>query len=230
MKDHIIETDLARLLQAFFCQRLINQRNASRRTICSYRDSWRLLLQFSENFLKKSVSDLKIIDIDASVVLAFLGHLESQRHNCIRSRNARLAAIRSFMHYAALQEPQTLPSIQQVLAIPMKRFDRPILKHLTSAEIKAIIAAPDTTTWNGQRDHVLFATLYNTGARVSEIISIRRKDFDSNHDQSVYLNGKGRKERVVPLWKSTAKLLKKWLSQIKPDPQHPLFPNRFGEN
>lgn len=229
MKDLVITTDLARLLQAFFCQRLIGQRNASRQTIYSYRDTMRLLLHFSEQFLGKAAADLTLADINATLILAFLENLELQRHNCVHSRNTRLAAIRSFMQYAALQAPQALPSIQKVLAIPMKRFDRPMVRYLTSTEMQAIIDAPDVSTWNGQRDHALFATLYNTGARVSEIISIRCGDFDCNHSQSIHLHGKGRKERVVPLWKSTVKLLRRWLTQIEPGPQHPLFPNRFGQ-
>ena len=229
MEGFVMTTDLAHLLQAFFCQRLIEQRNASRQTIYSYRDTLKLLLHFSEQYLGKPVADLKLADINVTLVLAFLGNLELQRHNCIRSRNTRLAAIRSFMQYAALQEPQAMPGIQRVLAIPMKRFERPMVQHLTPTEMQAIIDAPDVTSWNGQRDHALFATLYNTGARVSEIISICRGDFDGNHSQSVHLHGKGRKERVVPLWKSTVKLLRKWLTQIEPDPQNPLFPNRFGQ-
>lgn len=229
MEDLVMTTDLARLLQAFFCQRLIQQRNASRQTVYSYRDTLRLLLRFSEQHLGKTAADLRLADVNATLVLAFLDNLESQRRNCIRSRNTRLAAIRSFLQYAALQEPQALPTIQQVLAIPMKRFDRPMVRYLTSTEIQAIIDAPDSNTWNGMRDHALFATLYNTGARVSEIISIRCGDFDSKCGQAVHLHGKGRKERVVPLWKSTVRLLRRWLPQIDPDPQQPLFPNRFGQ-
>lgn len=111
----------------------------------------------------------------------------------------------------------------------MKRFDRPMVRYLTPTEIQAIINAPDSTTWSGQRDHAAFATMYNTGARVSEIITICRADFDSKVVQAVQLHGKGRKERVIPLWKSTVKLLRRWLTQINPDPQQPLFPNRFGQ-
>ena len=229
MKDHMMTTDLARLIQAFFCQRLIQQQNVSRQTIYSYRDTLRLLLRFSEQQLGKAAADLQLTDINAPLVLAFLDNLESQRHNCIRSRNARLAAIRSLLHYAASQEPQALPGIQQVLAIPSKRFERPMVRYLTQPEMQAILDAPDINTWSGQRDHVLLATLYNTGARVSEIITIRRGDFDSEQGQAVHLHGKGRKERVVPLWKSTVRLLRRWLSQIEPDPQKPLFPNRFGQ-
>jgi len=222
-------TDLARLLQAFFCQRLIQQRGASHQTVCSYRDTFRLLLRFTEQQLGKSAADLYLADIDAPLVLTFLDDLESRRHNCIRSRNTRLAAIRSFLHYAALQEPAALPGIQQVLAIPLKRFDRPVVGYLTQAEIKAILDAPDIHTWSGQRDRVLLATLYNTGARVSEIIAIRRIDLESERGQAVHLHGKGRKERVVPLWKRTSRLLEMWVTQIGPDPQQSLFPNRFGQ-
>ncbi len=229
MKKSLTTTDLARLLQGFFCQRLIQQRNVSHQTICSYRDTFRLLLCFSEQHLKKPAADLHLVDIDTSLVLSFLNHLEFQRHNCIRSRNARLAAIRSFLHYAALQEPGVLAAIQQVLAIPLKRFDRAMVSYLTKTEMQAILDAPDKTKWSGRRDYALLSTLYNSGARVSEIIALRRIDFENTHDQALHLRGKGRKERVVPLWKSTVSLLKKWLSQIGPEPQQPLFPNRFGQ-
>jgi site-specific recombinase XerD len=229
MEEPVMATDLARLLQTFFCQRLIQQRNVSRQTIYSYRDTMRLFLHFSERHLGKVATDLKLADINTALVLAFLDDLESQRHNCTRTRNARLAAIRSFLHYAGLQEPQALQGIQQVLVIPMKRFDRPMVTCLSSTEIQAIIDAPDCNSWNGQRDHVLFATLYNTGARVSEIISACCRDLDSKHGQSIHLHGKGRKDRVIPLWKSTVTKLKRWLTKIDPDPQQPLFPNCLGQ-
>jgi len=229
MENVLLTTDLARLLQDFFCKRLIQQQNASQQTIYSYRDTFRLFLRFGEQRLGKSAADLHLEDINASFVLAFLDHLESQRQNCIRSRNVRLAAIRSFLHYAALQEPGVLASIQQVLAIPFKRFDRPIVKHLTQVEMQAILDAPDESTWSGRRDYVLFATMYNSGARVSEIIALRRIDFESTRFQAIHLHGKGRKERVIPLWKRTVKALKTWMVQIEPSPQVPLFPNRFGQ-
>jgi integrase/recombinase XerD len=229
MNNLLKTTDLAHLLQAFFCERLIQQRGASHQTVCSYRDTFRLLLRFTEQQLGKSAADVSLADIDAPLVLAFLNDLEVQRHNCIRSRNSRLAAIRSFMHYAALQEPAALLGIQQVLAIPLKRFDHPVVRYLTQAEVAAILDAPDRHTWSGQRDRVLLSTLYNTGARVSEIIAIRRVDLESEQGQAVHLHGKGRKERVVPLWKRTSRLLKIWLTKIGADPQQPLFPNRFGQ-
>ena len=229
MKKLLMTTDLARLLQGFFCQRLIQQRNVSHQTVCSYRDTFRLLLRFSEQHLEKPATDLHLIDIDASLVLAFLNYLEKQRCNCIRSRNARLAAIRSFLHYAALQEPEGLATIQQVLAIPLKRFDRKMVSYITLVEVKAILDAPDKTTWSGRRDYVLLSTLYNSGARVSEIITLRRIDFEGTHSQAIHLRGKGRKERVVPLWKRTVSSIKEWLNQINPEPQQPIFPNRFGQ-
>jgi site-specific recombinase XerD len=228
MKGALITSDLARLLQAFFCQRLIQQRNVSHQTVCSYRDTFRLFLRFAEQQLGKSAAKMNLVDINASLVLAFLDDLESQRHNCIRSRNARLAAIRSFMHYSALLKPEALAVIQQVLAIPLKRFDRPLVKYLTQMEMQAILEAPDLLSWSGQRDQVLLATLYNSGGRVSEIIELRRANFDKNSWQAVCLHGKGRKKRVIPLWKRTTNLLKTWSAKIGLDPQQPIFPNRFG--
>ena len=222
-------TDLARLLQAFFCQFLMQQRHASPETVNGYRDTFRLLLHFAERYTAKPVTALSLSDLDAPLVLAFLNDLEALRHNLVRSRNARLAAIRTFLHYAALQEPTALPGIQKVLAIPMKRFDRPLVGFLSREEIEALLHAPDSHTWSGQRDRALLTTLYNTGARVSEIIAVRRVDLQYERAQALHLHGKGRKERVVPLWKQTTRLLRDWLPRIGPEPQQPLFPNRFNQ-
>jgi len=169
MKAPPPETSFPILLQQFFLERLIQQRNASAQTVAAYRDSFRLLLQFAQRRLGKAPERLALSDLDTPLILAFLNHLESDRHNAIRSRNARFAAIRSFLHFAALKEPTGLAVIQRVLAIPMKRFDKPLLGFLSRAEMQAILDAPDRTTWCGQRDRVMFATLYNTGGRVSEI-------------------------------------------------------------
>jgi site-specific recombinase XerD len=169
MKAPPPETSFPILLQQFFLERLIQQRNASAQTVAAYRDSFRLLLQFAQRRLGKAPESLALSDLDTSLILAFLNHLESDRHNAIRSRNARFAAIRSFLHFAAFKEPTALPIVQRVLAIPMKRFDKPLLGFLSRAEMQAILDAPDCTTWCGQRDRVMFATLYNTGGRVSEI-------------------------------------------------------------
>lgn len=222
-------TDLARLLQQFFCQHLMQQRHVSPRTVSSYRDTFRLLLRFAEQQLNRAASTLQLGDIDASLVLSFLDHLEEQRHNSIRSRNARYAAIRAFLHYAARQEPMALAQIQRVLAIPMKRFERPVVGFLSAEEMEAIIQAPDPATWSGQRDQILLMMLYNTGARVSEIIAVRREDVSREQGRAVHLHGKGRKERVVPLWKRTAGMLRSWMLQIGPEPTQPLLPNRFGQ-
>jgi site-specific recombinase XerD len=229
MNTLTVPTDFAQLLQLFFLQRLIQQRHVSHRTVTSYRDTFRLLLRFAQRWLDKPASELSLSDLDANLVLDFLDDLEKQRHNCVRSRNARLAAIRSFLHYAALQEPTALPQIQRVLAIPMKRFERPVVGFLSREELEAIVNAPDRSTWSGRRDHVLLATLYDTGARVSEIIAIRGGDVECRHCTAVHLHGKGRKERVVPLSKPTSTLLRNWMREIGADTRQPLFPNRFGQ-
>jgi len=222
-------TDLGRLLQTFFCQFLIQQRHVSAETVRGYRDSFRLLLHFAGVHLGKPITDLSLSDLDASLVLAFLNDLEVRRHNTIRSRNVRLAAIRAFLHHAALEDPTSLTGIQQVLAIPMKRYDRPLVGFLSREEMEAVLQAPDSRTWGGRRDRALLTTLYNTGARVSEIIAVCRQDLECERGQALHLHGKGRKERVVPLWKKTTKLLKEWLRQIGAEPQQPLFPNRFNQ-
>ena len=154
------------LLQDYFCERLIAQRDASPATVASYRDTFRLLLGYARDRMRKKPTELALADVDAPLVLAFLAHLECDRGNSPRTRNARLAAIRSFLHFAALKCPASLPSIQRVLAIPTKRFDRRVLGFLTREELTAIIDAPDRATWTGRRDHAMLATFYNTGARV----------------------------------------------------------------
>lgn len=218
------------LLQDFFCQRLLNQRNVTARTVASYRDSFRLLLGYTESQLHRSPTAVTLAHLDAPLILGFLDHLEKQRGNCVRSRNLRLVAIRSFLRYAAQRDPTALPSIQRVLAIPMKRFDRPLLGFLSRPEMEAILEAPNRSTWSGQRDHVLLTTLYNTGARVSEIVGLRVADLDpsAGSGASVRVRGKGRKERVTPLWRSTAKLLRDWLDRGNRAPKSPLFPNCHG--
>ncbi len=220
---------LADSLRDFFCCRMIQQRRLSYQTVVGYRDTFRLLLAFAESHLQKKVVDLSFSDLDSELILAFLDYLESGRGNCIRTRNARLAAIRSFFHYAALKNPTALPTIKQVLAIPMKRFDRRTVSFLSQDEINAILIAPDTQTWSGRRDRVLLMTLYNTGARVSEIIAVKRDDVESVQCRSLLFHGKGRKDRVVPLLKNTTRLIRNWLPDIDVSPQTPLFPNRFGE-
>jgi integrase/recombinase XerD len=216
------------LLQDFFCQRLIGQRNVTARTVAAYRDTFRLLLRYAESRLHRSPVTIKLSELDAPLILGFLDHLEHDRGNCARTRNLRLAAIRSFLHYAAYCDPAALPTVQRVLAIPTKRFDKPLLGFLSRPEIQVILEAPDRSTWSGQRDHVMLTTFYNTGARVSEIIALCVGDLDMDHGASVRICGKGRKQRATPLWRSTAKLLRDWLKRIGRDPEAPIFPNRYG--
>ena len=161
-------------------------------------------------------------------MLDFLDHLETERGNTVRTRNARLAAIHSFMRYAAVRDPASLPITARVLAIPAKRFDRPVLGYLSREQVAAILAAPDQRTWSGRRDTVLLATAYNTGARVSELTALRVRDVLLDRQTAVHLHGKGRKQRVIPLWKTTAAELRGWLDQINSAPDTPVFPNRAG--
>jgi len=223
-----IETSFAILLQDFFCRRLINERGASAHTVASYRDTFELLLRFVAKRLGRSPTSLAIQDLDAPLVLAFLDHLETERGNSRRTRNARLTAIRSFMRYVSMRAPTALAVAQRVLAIPTKRVDVPVLGHLTRDEIEALLDAPSATTWSGQRDRVLFALLYNTGARVSEVTRLHVADVLLDRECAVLLHGKGRKERAVPLWKSTASALRRWLGRIDQSPDASVFPNRVG--
>ena len=218
----------ATLVRQFFCQRLIAQQNASARTVASYRDTFRLLLAFFAESRGRPPSALVVADMDAPAILAFLDHLEQVRGNCVRTRNARLAALRSFLKFAAARDPACLPAVQRVLAIPMKRFGRPLLGYLSREEMAAILAAPDGSTWSGQRDRVLFALMYNTGARVSEAIGLRRSDLELAPSRTARIEGKGRKQRVIPLWPGTVARLREWLPRIGADPGSPLFPNAHG--
>jgi site-specific recombinase XerD len=228
MKPRSSAPKFAALVQEFFCERLIQQQNASSQTVASYRDTFRVLLSYLRQTRRKQPTNLTLSDLDAPTISAFLKHLEKTRRNTIRTRNIRFAAIRSFMKYAAARDPESLPIIQRVLAIPLKRFSRPAVRYLSRDEVTAILNAPDALTWSGQRDRILFGLLYNTGARVSEIVSVRRADVELDSSPSVRLTGKGRKQRVVPLWKSTAKRLREWMTQIGVAPDAPVFPNRDG--
>lgn len=218
----------AQLVQDFFTRRLIAERGASTRTVEAYRDAFELLLDFAEQRTGKPPSALILADLDAPLVLDFLDHLEHGRGNSARTRNARLAAIHSFMRYAAVRDPASLPIAARVLAIPAKRFDRPVLGYLSREQVAAILAAPDRGTWSGRRDAVLLATAYNSGARVSELVGLQVQDVLLDRQTAVHLHGKGRKQRVIPLWKNTATELRDWLNTINSAPRAPVFPNRAG--
>lgn len=228
MTAKVTEPTFASLLQRFFTERLIQQKNASPRTISSYRDTFRLFLQFAQRRLRKPCTTVEFTDIDASLVSAFLDHLEADRHNTIRSRNARFAALRSFLQYAALMAPTALDTIRGVMAMPMKRFERRLVGYFSREEIETLLNAPDPATWCGQRDRVMLATLYNTGARVSELIGMLVRDVVLDRSPSICIHGKGRKERTVPLWPRTAKQIRFWLRQNPFPRDRPLFSNRTG--
>jgi len=230
MKTSDSECSFPSLLQEFFCQELTATRNASPQTVASYRDTFRLLLNFVQQHTGKTPTELTFADLDAPCIIKFLDYLERTRHNTVRSRNLRLAAIHSFMRYTARQTPLHLAVAQRVLAIPTKRWDRPAVCFLSREEMQAILRTPERSTWNGQRDYVLLNTLYNTGARVSEIVGVRVADFCLQPRASILLRGKGRKQRTMPLWKSTAARLKEWLRRIDTAPLAALFPNRFGQS
>lgn len=217
------------LLQRFFVERLLQQRNASPRTVEAYRDTFRLLLNYAERERSKPPTKLTLNDFDSALVLDFLAHLETERHNTVRSRNARLAVIRSFARYVSLQCPPALLLAQQILAIPMKRFDKALLGFLSREEIQAVLAAPDAATWCGRRDRAMFAILYNTGARVSEMIGIQVADVTLAATSSLRLHGKGRKQRTVPLWKETAAEIRDWVKYAGLRPEQSLVPTRNGK-
>jgi site-specific recombinase XerD len=228
MSADITEPNFASLLQRFFTERLIQQKNASPRTVSSYRDTFRLFLQFAQRRLHKPPARVELTDLDTALVSSFLDHLEVDRHNAIRSRNARFAALRSFLQYAGLMAPTALGTIRGVMAMPMKHFERRLVGYLSREEIEALLNAPDLGTWCGQRDRVFLATLYNTGARVSELIGMTVGDVVLDRSSSICIHGKGRKERTVPLWRTTANQIRSWLRQNRFARDHPLFPNRTG--
>lgn len=219
---------LGATLRSYFCDYLINQRDLSARTIASYRDTFRLLLGFLERRYRIKPDVVCLDDLDAPHVLAFLDDLERRRGNTARTRNARRAAIRSFLRYAAAANPLILPAAQRVLAIPAKRFERASVGHLTREQMQALIDSPDTATVSGQRDQVLLLLLYNTGARVSELAGLKIQDVSLDSRVSVRIHGKGRKNRSVPLWRQTVKLLRAWLRQLDGQPNSCLLPNARG--
>jgi integrase/recombinase XerD len=221
-------TALAPTLQAFFTDRLMSQRQASRHTIAAYRDTFRLMLGFTAARTGHLPSNIDIGDLDAPLVTAFLDHLEHQRHNGIRTRNARLCAIHSLFAYAALRHPEHAASIQRVLAIPPKRFDRNLITYLTEPEIDALLAACDRSSWTGRRDHAMLLLALQTGLRISELIGLTCADVVLGRGAHVHCVGKGRKQRRTPLLPATAATLRVWLAERGGAPPDPLLPTRTG--
>ncbi len=219
---------LAPTLQAFFTERLGPQRQVSPQTVAAYRDAFRLLVGFAGRQTGKAPSILDFEDLDAKVIGAFLDHLEKERGNTARTRNARLGAIRSLFRFAALRHPEHAELIQQVLAIPQKRFVKKAISFLTATELEALVAAPDTTTWEGRRDRTLMVLGAQTGLRVSELLGLNRDDVVLGVGAHVRCMGKGRKERAVPLTGRTQTVLREWLRERGGLADNPVFPTRTG--
>ena len=221
-------TALAPTLQAFFTDRLTLQRQASGHTIAAYRDAIKMLIAFAAQRAGKSPSRLDIADLDAQTVGAFLNHLENERGNSVRTRNARLAAIHSLFQYAALRHPEHAADIQRVLAIPPKRYDKALITYLTEDEITALLAAPDLDTWTGRRDRALLMLACQTGLRATELTTFAISDVHLGTGAHVSCLGKGRKQRITPLTPATVTDLRSWLGERGGLPADPLFPTRRG--
>lgn len=221
-------TALAPTLQAFFTERLIRQRQASPHTLAAYRDTLRLLLVFASARRGIEPSKLDIGDLDAPLIGAFLDHLEKQRKNSARTRNARLAAVGSLFRYAALRHPEHASVIERVLAIPRKRFDRKLVTFLVETELDALLNAPNRSTWAGRRDHTLLTLAAQTGLRASELIGLRINDVHLSTGAHVSCMGKGRKLRITPITSGMVALLRVWLTERAGQPAEPLFVTRSG--
>lgn len=217
------------LLHSFFHEWLAESRNASVHTIRSYRDTWRLFLRFVAERKRKEVAEIKLADLTASEVSAFLGHAEHDRMGTIGTRNCRLAAIRSFFHFVAGKEPTAIAQCTEVIAVPFKRAPIPAPCYLEPREVEAILAEPDRSTLEGLRDHALLSFLYNSGARIQEALDLTPEAIRFETPNCVRLYGKGRKERICPLWPETILLLKKLLEWQPRQPSERLFVNRYGE-
>ena len=222
-------TALAATLQAFFTERLIRQRQASPHTLTAYRDTLRLLLVFASARHGMEPSKLDVDNLDAPLVGAFLDHLKHQRENGVRTRNARLAAIRSLFRYAALRHPEHAAVIERVLAIPPKRFDRRLVTFLTEPELDALLAAPAPSTSTGRRDRALLALAAQTGLRASELIGLQCADVHLGAGAHVSCLGKGRKLRITPLTSSMVGVLRVWLAERAGQPAEPLFTTQTGK-
>jgi integrase/recombinase XerD len=222
------EALIAPHVQAFFAEHLCHHKRVSPQTMASYRDTFRLLLNFVKEATGKEPSTLHAHDLDAPMILQFLDYLEHRRGNAIRSRNMRLAAIRSFARFLALRDPTSLAITTRVLAIPGKRADKTLISALTRPEVEALLAAPDRSTWGGRRDYGLLLTLYNSGARVSEVTTLQREQLCFGPPTFLHLKGKGRKERTVPLWPHTSQVLHAWFDELGRLGAPMAFPNARG--
>lgn len=217
---------LAPTLQAFFTTRLVRQRQASPRTVQAYRDAFRLLLGYVHARTGKPPALLDIGDLDVELISGFLDHLEHERGNSVRTRNARLTAIHSFYRFAAFRHPEHAQLISQILGIPAKRCESTTVSFLNQSEIDALLAAPDRTTWAGRRDHALLLVAVQTGLRLSELIGLRCQDVHLGAEPHVSCLGKGRKHRDTPLSPAAMQVLRSWIRERGGYPDEPLFPSR----
>lgn len=220
--------DFPALLQTFFTARLLQQRRASPHTITAYRNTFRLLLRFAVTRLGRAPSGLLIADLDAAFLCQFLDHLEQDRSNSPRSRNARLAALHAFFRYVALTEPAHALHCQRVLAIPSKRFERGLVEYLADEEIDALLGTPDLATWIGRRDRALLLVAVQTGLRVSELTALCRQDVAFGSGAHIRCLGKGRKLRCTPLRPDVTRVLEAWLREQSPESDQPVFPSSRG--
>src|SRR5215207_4297958 len=221
-------TPLAPTLEAFVTDRLLCQQRVSPNTIASYRDTFRLLLGFAQQQIGRAPARLELAQLDATMIGAFLEHLETDRGNSPRTRNVRLGAIHGFFNYCALRHPEHAALIARVLAIPAKRSEKRVVTFLTPEEVKALLNSPDRSTWTGRRDHALLLTAAQTGLRVSELIGLTNADVHLGTGPHLPTFGKGRKERVAPLTSQTVAVLKVWTRERAGLPADPLFPTRTG--
>jgi site-specific recombinase XerD len=222
-------SSLASLLHAFFHEWMGNQRNLSRHTVCSYRDSWKLFLRFASERKRRQITKLSLADLQASEVLAFLEHLEKERKVSISTRNCRLAAIHSFFTFVAHREPLAIAQCAEIARIPVKKTARPAMCYMDAEEITAILREPDRSSLEGQRDHALLAFLYNTGARIQEALDVCPRAIRFESPAQVELLGKGRKSRICPLWPETVAVLKALLRRHPRADDEPIFVNRYGQ-
>ena len=222
-------SSLASLLHAFFHEWMGNQRNLSRHTVYSYRDSWKLFLRFASARKRRKIEELSLTDLQASEVLAFLEHLEKERKVSISTRNCRLAAIHSFFTFVAHREPLAIAQCAEIARIPVKKTPRPVMCYMEAEEITAILREPDRSSLEGQRDHALLGFLYNTGARIQEALDVRPRAIRFESPAQVELLGKGRKSRICPLWPETVAVLEALLRRQPRADDEPIFVNRYGQ-
>jgi site-specific recombinase XerD len=221
-------TPLAPHLSAFLREHLPRERGASQHTIAAYAHCYRLLLSFADKRWKIRPSQIGIENLDANLIVAFLDHLEMERANTARSRNARLAAIHSLFRFLEYRVPSCLEQARRIHAIPMKRSEQPLVGYLTREEMRALLTAPDPRTHSGVRDLAMLHLAFAAGLRVSELVGLRLQQFEDTAMPCLHVIGKGRRERILPLWQETARVLRRWIA-VRPatgDPQ--LFLNAAG--